>query len=198
MKDASGEARSVIELTIFNKVGGGPLTKKISLVDGAVKSDGSACSMARGTARRATVADACEFARLIEGLQTDQAIASGSLRPDLPNQVFINTKDKIAGIVDRPDIVSRSRENFLYHPGRPALVLFDLDLKGRPAHIASRMAAHGNDYWAMLCAVLPGLSGAAHVMRASTSAGLSRSDTGQEFPASWSAPLTVDRSWVGN
>jgi hypothetical protein len=45
-----------IELTVFSKTGG-PLTKRIGLApDGSVHSDGSACLMAQGYARRAGIA----------------------------------------------------------------------------------------------------------------------------------------------
>ena len=61
-------ASSAIEITLFTK-SGGPLTKRISLTaDGLLKSDGSECFMARGTAQRVGIISAKEFAKLIGGL----------------------------------------------------------------------------------------------------------------------------------
>jgi hypothetical protein len=43
-------ATMLFEITVLAKTDGGALTKQISLAaDGTVKSDGSACTMARGT-----------------------------------------------------------------------------------------------------------------------------------------------------
>ena len=71
------------EITLFEK-SDGPLTKRISLAaDGSVKSDGSACVMARGTARRVRIANVKQLATLIEQLPQNQAIALGALRTGL-------------------------------------------------------------------------------------------------------------------
>jgi hypothetical protein len=70
----------VIELTVLQKLDG-PLTKRISLgPDGEIRSDGSACFMTRGTAKRFTFSDIVEFATLIEHFGPHQAIALGGLR----------------------------------------------------------------------------------------------------------------------
>ena len=42
---------SVIEITVFRSANG-PLTKRISIAGGKIKSDGSACRMVAGTAHR--------------------------------------------------------------------------------------------------------------------------------------------------
>jgi len=63
-----------MEITVLTKADG-PLTKHISLNGSEVKSDGSACVMSRGRARRMQVADIQHLATLIEGLQSSQAIA---------------------------------------------------------------------------------------------------------------------------
>jgi hypothetical protein len=82
----------VIELTIFTKADG-PLTKRIALApDGTVKSDGSACIMARGTAQRLRIADFGELAAVLEKMPEEQAIALGALRSGLPEKVQIVTK----------------------------------------------------------------------------------------------------------
>jgi hypothetical protein len=82
-----------MEVAIIAK-SGGPLTKRISLAaDGSLKSDGSACVMSRGTAKRFTFAGVGQFATLIEHFAPHQAITLGGLRPDLPNEVSVTTKD---------------------------------------------------------------------------------------------------------
>jgi hypothetical protein len=81
-----GDADAPIEITVFTK-SGGPLSKRISLNgDGTVKSDGSACVMMRGWARRTHLAGVHDLAELIDRLETSEAIALGRLRPDLANE----------------------------------------------------------------------------------------------------------------
>src|SRR3989442_96741 len=72
-----GKMASRSEIVAFTK-SGGPLTKRISLDRaGELKSDGSACVMTRGVARRAPLSSVDELAELIEALKSDQAIALG-------------------------------------------------------------------------------------------------------------------------
>ena len=81
-----------IELAVFSKTGG-PLTKRITLTaDGKIASDGSACTMARGRAKRKRIGGVGELAALIEGLTSEQAIALGALRDELPDEIRIVTK----------------------------------------------------------------------------------------------------------
>jgi hypothetical protein len=62
-------------------------------------------------------------------------------------------------------------------------VLLDFDTKGMPREVADKIAAHGG-FWNALCSVVPEFANAARVIRKSTSAGLKRIDTGQEFVGS--------------
>jgi hypothetical protein len=56
---------SLIEITVISKVGGA-LTKRISLAPGgSLRSDGSECIMAKGTAKRVTCATLQGFASYI-------------------------------------------------------------------------------------------------------------------------------------
>jgi hypothetical protein len=89
---------------------GGPLTKKIRLENGVLRSDGSACVMTRGGACRAPITCAGQLGTLIGSLRSDQAIALGSLRPGLPREVEVATKRAINGAA-RPEIISRSADN---------------------------------------------------------------------------------------
>jgi hypothetical protein len=119
----------MIELTVFTKLKG-PLTKSIQLAkDGTIVRDGSACSMARGRARRVELNHIGELAELIADLRSDQALALGALRPGLPDEVRIVTKYELNGET-RPDIIARTGSDILYRKGIRALALLDFDTKG--------------------------------------------------------------------
>jgi hypothetical protein len=167
-------------ITLFTK-SGGPLTKRISLAaDGSIKSDASTCLMARGTARRVPIADVGQFASLIEQLRTDQAIALGALRPDLPDKVQVVTKHKLNG---QPQVIARTGRDLSFQKGQAAFALLDYDTKGMPRDVADTIKRLGG-CWPALLSVLPGLGAVAHVTRRSTSAGLFRIDTKEKLPGS--------------
>jgi hypothetical protein len=169
---------SHVELTKFTKTGG-PLTKRISLaLDGTVFSDGSACLMGHGEAERVKLGGVDELAALIGNLQTSQAIALGALRADLPDQVEVVTKRKFNGAAN---VIARTGANIGYRG--PAFGLLDFDTKGISPAVAAELDRQGG-FWNALQTVLPALSATAYVARRSTSAGLSRSDTGQALPGS--------------
>jgi hypothetical protein len=177
-----------IELTKLTKHSG-PLTKKISLSpDGTLVKDGSACMMAHGTAERVRVAGVAELGALIDGLTPSQALALGALRPDLPDKVEVTTKKKLLNGVARPDIIARTGANIVYNG--PAYALLDFDGKGMPAAVKAELKRAGN-FWNALLAVLPALGKAARLVRLSTSAGLTRADTGKPLPGSDGAHVYV-------
>jgi hypothetical protein len=166
------------EITVFKK-SGGPLTKRISLApDGSVKSDRSACVMARGTAWRLRIADVGELAAVIEKTQPDQAITLGALRAGLPDKVQVVTKRNLDG---QPNTIARTAAYINYRKEEPAPALIDFDAKGMPAEIANEMQRRGG-FWPTLLSILPPLQSVAHLIRRSTSAGLFRTDTGQKLP----------------
>jgi hypothetical protein len=168
------------EITVFTK-SGGPLTKRIKLgTDGKPESDGSACVMSSGMARRCRVNSVHALAAIINGLASNQALALGTLRPDLPEEVQITTKRRLNGA---PGVVARTAEYLVYRPGCPAVVLLDYDQKGMPAHVGAKIGELGG-FWGALTTAVPGLIRAARVERASTSAGLYDRRTLQRFPES--------------
>jgi hypothetical protein len=170
------------EITIFSK-SGGALSKRIRLgEDGLVKSDASACVMAQGVAQRFQFAGVQQFARLIEEMRSNQALALGALRAGVLDEVKVVTKQKLNGI-KRPDTIARTANFLVYQNGRPALALLDHDVKGMPVEVALEVKRLGG-FWAALASVQPELRTAARVSRRSTSAGLYRDDTGERLPGS--------------
>jgi hypothetical protein len=173
---------STPELTIFTKTDG-PLTKRISiLADGSISSDGSACVMSRGIARRAKISDVTQLAILIEGMTSDQALGLGALRADLPDPVRVVRKAHINGSTPS-DVIARTADNILFRLGEPAFALLDFDTKGIPQDVAAKISQLGG-FFETLMSVMPNLASIARVTRASTSAGLFRSDTDAKIPGS--------------
>jgi hypothetical protein len=173
------------DVTVLQKTGG-PLTKRISLsLDGRLASDGSACVMSRGIARRHHIDHLTMFADLIGGLESDQAIALGSLRDDLPDSVAVATKGKRESLSEmaRGHLIARTSDHIRYVPSRAALALIDVDTKGMPAHVRAQIDAAGG-YWNALVSVIPQLATAGRVVRNSTSSGISRTDTGEKIAGS--------------
>ena len=170
------------EITLIKKGGPNPvMSKRIFLnEDGEVCSDGSQCLMAQGTATRVAAVTAADLAKHIMDCGTDQAIALGALKSELPNPATITIPEKLK---DNEGAITRSRK-FIDYPQRgPAYALIDFDTKGMPADIATNIEAAGG-MWNALRTVAPGLQRATRVSRASTSSGLFRTDTGEQFGGS--------------
>jgi hypothetical protein len=72
--------------------------------------------MAQGTATRAAAETAAELAQHIITCGTDQAIALGALRADVPNQAQVTTSAKLK---DHPGAITRSRDFIDYRLGAP-------------------------------------------------------------------------------
>lgn len=88
--------------------------------------------MPHGRALRVVVETMHEFGELVDTLRPDEALAAGSLRHDLPTEVYVVTKRKLNGAA-RPDVIARSQEYIVYREGVPALALIDYDAKGNVA-----------------------------------------------------------------
>ena len=114
-------------------------------------------------------------------LRSDQAIALGRLRADLPDQCEITTKARLDTSV--PGVISRTREYIDYLPGAPAVLLIDVDHKGMPNAVRDRVKAKLG-VMSALASVVPELGHCACVVRRSTSTGLSNADTGEHYPGS--------------
>jgi hypothetical protein len=170
---------SVIELTLLTS--DGPFTKTISLApDGTLKKDVAGGVMSHGTAERICLAGVAELGPLIEGLTSNQALALGTLRADLPDKVEVTTKRRLLNGVARPDLIARTNADIVYDG--PSLALLDFDSKGMPVTVRTELKRVDGLFGALLV-VLP-LTGIALLVRHSTSAGLFRTDTGAPLPGS--------------
>ena len=121
----------MIEVTALTK-DNGVLTKHIRLDDrGVLISDGSACIMSRGHARRVRLPDLAAFGAMINRLKPHEAIALGALHDDLPEHVDIATKAQLQKLNGAPPgQIARTAGNICYRAREPALALIDYDSKG--------------------------------------------------------------------
>ena len=170
-----------ITLTKFTNAGGSSLTKRVFLTGDALDSDKSAMVMSSGIADRLVVDGLAGLGELIETLKLSQALALGGLRSDLPDKVDVTTIKKLGNGTPRIDLIARTNENITYNG--PAFVLLDFDTKGMPPAVAAKLDRLGG-FWPALLTVLPELRKMARLTRSSTSAGLSRTDTGEAIPGS--------------
>src|SRR5262249_38954378 len=166
------------ELTVFVNAHGA-LTKRFTLdADGnLVKTEGG--QMAAGTAMRIAIGDVQALANLIGTIASDQALALGSMREGLPAQVTVVTKKALHGVT-APDIISRSRDYLTFGEGRRGFCLGDFDHKGITAEVRDKLKQSGG-FIAALETVIPELKTTGRVVRASTSAGLFRTNTRQRL-----------------
>ena len=179
------ELMNPFEVVAFAKADGA-LTKSITLnAEGRLSADGSACKMATGSARRVRLERLQDLSYLIAELKSNEAIALGALRPDLPDSVQIVPKAKLEGLNGSavPGVIARTSSFIAYQPTLKAFALLDYDRKGMPAEVAARIEKLGG-FWKALVSVLPELAAVGRVERASTSAGLVRTDTGKALATS--------------
>ena len=192
MSTAAASGDAAFQLTRFVK-SDGPLTKRITLgEDGRPKSDGSACIMPNGTARRVGLDSVAGLADLIARLGSDEAIALGTLRSDLPAEVTLVTKRRLEKLNGEApaDIVARTGNHILFRPGAPAFALLDFDTKGMPDAVRNRLDDLGG-FAAAVRSILPDLANAGRALRMSTSSGIYRTDTGERFAGSGGMHLFV-------
>ena len=169
-----------IEIAIFCN-SDGPMSKHFALQDGKIQAV-AACKLKRGTARRVMLYDAAAFAKLIGNMKSNEALALGRLRADLPDTVEVVTKRELNGST-AVKVIARSQD-FLYFAERiAAWMLFDHDGKKMPSEVADKLNQLGG-CWAAILSVAPQLASAARVVRASTSAGLYNKETGEQFAGS--------------
>jgi putative DNA primase/helicase len=180
---------SEIEITIFRSANG-PLTKRISIEGGKLKSDASACRMVAGTARRVPLDSPTSLAKLLQNMSSNEAIALGRLRPDLADTVKVVLKKDLTGSTS-PKIIARTRDYLEFAPGERAYLLLDHDRKGMPRNVAAKLKNVGG-FWKAVTEACPALTGAARVYRRSTSAGLYDKRTGERLKGSANAHVYIE------
>jgi hypothetical protein len=179
------------QITVFTKLpavndpNGTLLSKRIALVGDQVVSHGTPCRMARGVAEVVPTALAADLARIITAMRCENALALGCINGYAKAHVV--TVGKLARLrvpttSEGLPIIARTRDYIDYQDG-PAWMLADFDKKGMPAAVAAAIGNAGG-MWQALLSVVPALAQAARVTRASTSAGLARTDTGEALPGS--------------
>lgn len=181
------KSNSDASITVFSKHGG-PLTKRISLDErGGISADGSACVMTAGSARSVAAPTAEALAAVIAGLGSDQALGLGTLAVGTPAE--ITTKHRLNGHA-APGVIARTADSIVFRPGEAAWALLDYDTKGMPAAVRQKIDDLGG-FEGAVAAVLPEIAATARVVRASTSAGLARADTGAPIAGSAGLHLYV-------
>ena len=99
--------------------------------------------MSQGDARRVDVAGVKQLVDVIGQVQSNQAIALGVLKPDLPAVVRVATKKKLVSEVVRPDVIARTGDAIIYRDAHPAFALLDFDTKGMPPHVGTELKRLG-------------------------------------------------------
>jgi hypothetical protein len=184
--DAGAACEATAELTLFTNARGA-LTKqfKLDANGNLVKTEGG--QMVAGTAQRIALGDVQTLADLIGTMSSDQALALGSMRSGLSAKVTVATKKALNGKT-APDIISRSREYLTFTEEQRGYALLDFDRKGITAAVEDKLEQCGG-FIAALATVLPELKDVGRLLRASTSAGLFRTDTGHRFADSGGSHL---------
>jgi hypothetical protein len=167
-----------IEITVFSNDGERSLSKQIGLDQaGNLKTVTAPGIIYKGSARRFTFSALGDFIDLIATLKPSQAISIGQLKQGLPDEVRITTKSL------QGEGITRSLDNFTFKDGEPGLALLDFDLKSMPPTVKATIDAAGG-LWPAFEQAFPSVAAAACMTRASTSAGIFRSDTNKQFAGS--------------
>ena len=172
---------SAPELTLFTKTGG-PLTKRISLrPDGTLESDGSACLMTQGAARRLPVADANELAVVIGKLRSIRRSGSAACAPICRTR---STSSPRTSSTARRSRSSPGPGRTLSMPTASRDLLCSITIPRACLLRSNRSWPVVADFGGRSPEPSCRLANIAHVSRRSTSAGLFRADTGERLPGS--------------
>jgi hypothetical protein len=181
------DAATAFRIAKFTNENDRQLTKSISFGDdGRLKSDGSTCFMARGSGQNVSLEGPQDLADLINRLDSSEALSLGAIetakvgrRPD--DAVNVVTARKLRE--PRAGVIARTAEYIAFQPGKVGFMLLDVDFKDMPASVAEAIEANGGVLETIFSAC-PALRSAGRVGRASTSAGISNTKTGQRFAGS--------------
>ena len=171
-----------LEITVFKKCSG-ILSKTIAAaVDGSPVSDGSACRMSSGEAKRVPLPGGAQaLANLIDNMAPNEALSLGRLVSGVGESAPVKTVSRLKSAPG--GTIARSKDFLEFIPDTPAFMLLDIDRKGMPPAVADRIKAAGGVV-PLLTELFPALMKGARVERGSTSAGISNTATGQAFAGS--------------
>lgn len=179
--ESAGTEVTAFRFAIFHK-DGGPLSKTISVSEtGQPTSNANDCRMTSGVSFNVSVEGIKGFAEVMKALESEQALSLGTIK-DLPDgeTVTVVTKNCVA---ETDGAIARTKDYVEFAAGMPGFLLVDFDQKGMPDDIRNRIEEAGG-VWPLIRSVFPDLAAAGYLQRASTSAGLQNSETGEEFPGS--------------
>ena len=171
-----------LEITVFKK-SAGVLSKTIAAaVDGSPVSDGSACRMSSGVAKRVPLPGGAQaLADLIDNMAPNEALSLGRLVSGVGESAPVTTVSRLKSAPE--GTIARSQDFLEFMENTPAFMLLDIDRKGMPPAVADRIKAAGGVV-PLLTDLFPALMKGARVERASTSAGISNTSNGQAFAGS--------------
>jgi hypothetical protein len=138
--------------------------------------------MGRGAAERVRLngSPAANLASEIMDLGSHAAIVLGDLADGLPDRIKI---EKHAAADPTQGTFGRTKQTFVFRANEPAAALLEHDQKGMPQDTRDRLREAGG-FESVIAALIPVYPHLARVLRASTSAGISNGDTGEQFPDS--------------
>jgi hypothetical protein len=133
-------------------------------------------SLSKGTARRlllSVVSPLGDLSRALGALGQNEVLACGAMTAPGDN-LPLTTKDRLA---DEAGAITRTKGWASYPPGRPALVVLDIDTKDLPPGINARVAAAGG-LTEVLASVCPEFARTGLLDRPSVSTGIRIKSTG--------------------
>lgn len=172
---------TIFRVAVFEKFGG-PLSKSIQLdSQGNPQSNSDDCRMTIGVAQNVSKTGLSAMADLISEFTSENALALGTIvGRECDDLMGITTKKYEA---ESDGAIARTKDNFSFAEGVAGLLLLDVDLKGIPDEVLMRIEAAGG-VWELIADTVPALASAGIIRRASTSAGLLNSETGEVFEGS--------------
>jgi len=131
-----------IEITVFKK-SSGILSKTIAAaVDGSPVSDGSACRMSSGGAKRVPLPGGAQaLGELIGNMASDEALSLGRLVSGAGESAPVTTVSRLRSAPE--GTIARSLDFLEFTPDTPAFMLLDIDRKGMPPAVADRVKGGG-------------------------------------------------------
>ena len=131
-----------IEITAFKK-SSGIFSKTIAAAaDRSPVSDGSACRMSSGEAKRMPLPDGAQaLAEAIDNIASNEALSLGRLVSGVGESAPVATVSRLSSAPE--GTIARSQDFLEFTPDTPAFMLLDIDRKGMPQAVADRIKAAG-------------------------------------------------------